>query len=73
MYVKKFKESMKNKIYVGIEQKEFCYIGTLDTENKVPCTGEIDAVYVDLPDGRFVVASKTELIIRETNNKLNNP
>lgn len=47
---------------VGINQKNFCYIGTLDTKNKVPSAPNVKAVYVNLIDGRFVVAMQSELI-----------
>lgn len=47
---------------VGIVQKDFCYIGTLDEVNKVPCTPDLKCVYVNLIDGRFIVAFESELI-----------
>jgi hypothetical protein len=47
---------------VGIAEDDGCYIGTLDTVNKVPSADHIKAVYVDLANGHFVVALESELI-----------
>lgn len=49
-------------IRVGIQQKNYCYIGTL-SEKVVPVAdGFPECVYVNLADESFIVAFKHEII-----------
>lgn len=49
-------------IRVGIPQKDFCYIGTLSDKKPPVADGFPECVYLDLSDGRFIVAFKHEII-----------
>jgi hypothetical protein len=49
-------------IRVGIAQKFFCYIGTLCDQVVPVADGFPECVYIDLADGRFIVAFKHEII-----------
>jgi len=48
---------------VGVPNGDFCYIGILDEEHEVPCAEHLKGqlCYVNLIDGRFIVAFKNEL------------
>lgn len=47
---------------VGIPQDRFCYIGILSEKQVPTADGFPECVYVDLADGRFIVAFKHEII-----------
>jgi hypothetical protein len=60
-------------IYVGVEEKDHCIIGTLDEEHKPPSSPRLDLVYINLngPYPNFIVAGREELIFRKVNDTIN--